>query len=213
MPIRSVCPKCQKRLKAGDEQAGKTLTCPTCSTPVAVPAMDMPSAPLQEETVDPNPISVPNTTPAVSGGDIESVPPNIQSAEPKTMPCPMCGEIILAVAKKCKHCKALLAEQDDAETITDEKKIAEEKSKKIAGGCCVGCLGFIVLALIVGNIPSCGGSNGKYERYTETQRDADAKIFSRFMDKGESYIGNPSRWTKEEKRVVDLFNRGMDQHR
>jgi len=35
-------------------------------------------------------------------------PPAEQGAEPKTKACPYCGEIILAVAKKCRHCQSML---------------------------------------------------------------------------------------------------------
>jgi DNA-directed RNA polymerase subunit RPC12/RpoP len=32
-----------------------------------------------------------------------------------TRPCPECGQLILAAARKCRHCKAWLDEDDDAE--------------------------------------------------------------------------------------------------
>lgn len=43
MPVSVTCPKCDARLKAPDGSAGRTLRCPRCAGPVAVPTTTGPA--------------------------------------------------------------------------------------------------------------------------------------------------------------------------
>src|SRR5262249_54449201 len=45
MPISMPCPRCGAKLKAPDAAAGRTLTCPSCKTPVLLPGEPLPPPP------------------------------------------------------------------------------------------------------------------------------------------------------------------------
>lgn len=77
---------CGHRFLIQDDQVSRTVTCPACKRPLMPVA-----APPGESTP-----SVPTPTPAAPAG-----------TEP-TKRCPFCGEVILAIAKKCKHCGEFL---------------------------------------------------------------------------------------------------------
>jgi membrane protein YdbS with pleckstrin-like domain len=76
---------CGHRFLIQDDQLSRTVTCPACKRPLMPVA-----APAGEAAVAPTP------TPAAPA-----------SAEATTR-CPFCGEVILAIAKKCKHCGEFL---------------------------------------------------------------------------------------------------------
>jgi predicted RNA-binding Zn-ribbon protein involved in translation (DUF1610 family) len=103
MPISFQCPQCGKKLKAPDEAAGKSSKCPgcggtvTCPEPIyeaevfdesQPPAGHDPYADLDSDKpyglVDPQPVAAPSTE--------------------DRRPCPMCGEMILTTAAKCRYC-------------------------------------------------------------------------------------------------------------
>lgn len=82
MPITVIC-GCGKQLSAPDAAAGKKAKCPGCGQILLVPAATGLAAP---------------PAPAV---------PVLAEAAPaaeQKQACPHCGESILAVAKKCRHC-------------------------------------------------------------------------------------------------------------
>ncbi len=88
---------CGRNLKAKDEAAGKTGKCPACGNPVSFPRLDDGFDDFLSEL----PIS--------NDGGSETAEPDDLPAEPAaTKTCSLCGEEILAVAKKCKHCGEFL---------------------------------------------------------------------------------------------------------
>ncbi len=82
------CPHCQKTLDAPSEKAGQVTNCPACGGQMQLPAAGAPApAPSQ---------------PSQQAG---SAPPGGGA----TKVCRFCGEDILAVAQKCKHCGSYLS--------------------------------------------------------------------------------------------------------
>jgi membrane protein YdbS with pleckstrin-like domain len=80
---------------------GGTIECPAChqrlSPAIEAPAPQPPEAPLAGATSDPA------GTADSAGGAAAGAP----AMEP-TKRCPFCGEVILAIARKCKHCGEFL---------------------------------------------------------------------------------------------------------
>jgi predicted RNA-binding Zn-ribbon protein involved in translation (DUF1610 family) len=106
MPISFSCLKCGKKLKAPDNAAGKSSRCPGCGATVTCP----------EPIYDAELVESPG---AESGGldpygDLDSDKPYaVAGATPSEAtasrtedrrPCPMCGEMIMTAAAKCRYC-------------------------------------------------------------------------------------------------------------
>jgi predicted RNA-binding Zn-ribbon protein involved in translation (DUF1610 family) len=122
MAISFQCPNCGKKLKAPDSAAGKQSSCPGCGNMVTCPepvhdaeVVEMTMEPIADER-DPYGLAdegasgpvLPRAAPAPGGED--------------RRPCPMCGEMILATAAKCRYCGEVFDP-----TL---KKVAGKKSKK-----------------------------------------------------------------------------------
>ena len=117
MQFKFACPHCDQRISADVKDAGVHGTCPTCSATFQVPNPPSPTVPVKPL---PHPAaSLPKATQRI--GKPSSLPPaelpqdrgKQALPQPKiadTKPCPMCGEQILVVAKKCKHCGEYLDE-------------------------------------------------------------------------------------------------------
>jgi predicted RNA-binding Zn-ribbon protein involved in translation (DUF1610 family) len=106
MPISFSCPRCGKKLKAPDNAVGRTSKCPGCASPVTCPEpvydaelVDAPPGgvdPYAELDAD-KPYALVEPRPgAMLGG--EAAPGKARR------PCPMCGEMIIATAAKCRYC-------------------------------------------------------------------------------------------------------------
>ena len=76
----------------------------------------------------------------------------------KTIRCPFCGEEILAVAKKCKHCGGMIKSEEELEAEKNFKPLVYGKNKavKICTWviCCFLCLSFFFIWYGIDNTPS-----------------------------------------------------------
>src|SRR5689334_12778347 len=108
--IRIQCTQCGAKLKAPDEAAGKTTNCPKCGTRISIP----------EPVYDAEPVDTSKPEPPADAYDLASDPYGLaeppSALPPRTggggggddeggearRPCPMCGEMILATAAKCR---------------------------------------------------------------------------------------------------------------
>jgi predicted RNA-binding Zn-ribbon protein involved in translation (DUF1610 family) len=126
MPISFQCPQCGKKLKAPDNAAGKSSTCPGCGGRVTCPE------PVYDaEVIEMTPLESPGVDPYGDlGADgtygVVDPQPAADSSTESRRPCPMCGEMILTTAAKCRFC----GEVFDAKL----KKAKGKKSKKSRGG-------------------------------------------------------------------------------
>jgi LSD1 subclass zinc finger protein len=103
-----VCPSCRQPLSIPDAAPpGQMFRCPKCPGQVQVPAVWPPSPP-PLPTAAAMPPTLPSHAPLI---------PTPQTAVPEFKGCPFCGEQVLQVAKKCKHC---------GETIDVALRAAEE---------------------------------------------------------------------------------------
>ena len=107
MTISVNCGECGKTLKAPDSAAGKKAKCPQCSAVVLIPEQIF-----DAEVVDDN---------ESSGGDPFDDLSGEEAEDDGRKPCPMCGEMIVANAAKCRFCKEIFDPK--------LKKAAKKKSK------------------------------------------------------------------------------------
>ena len=146
VPISVKCPHCGKRLKAPDSAAGKKAKCPGCGEAVQLPKEQVFEA---EEVVE-------------EGGDDEFGLGNLSEsdayggpAEEARKPCPMCGEMIVASAAKCRYCGEIFDETlKRKEKKKKKREVAQEDSELTVGdwvGCIlcsgIGCIYGLVVAI------------------------------------------------------------------
>jgi predicted RNA-binding Zn-ribbon protein involved in translation (DUF1610 family) len=87
------CPGCSSPLRLRDGMAGRTIKCPRCARTIAIPA---------EGVMMVGQASAAAATPAESPASLPG------DRDFRTRPCPECGEILDATAKKCRSCKTPL---------------------------------------------------------------------------------------------------------
>ncbi len=111
MPISVKCTDCGKSLKAPDALAGKKAKCPDCGATIPIPraAIDAEeiseepaSKPLSKSKVKAKPADDEYDSDDDGDADEQTDGPADQTAKRK--PCPMCGEMIVASAAKCRFC-------------------------------------------------------------------------------------------------------------
>jgi predicted RNA-binding Zn-ribbon protein involved in translation (DUF1610 family) len=125
MPISFSCPNCGKKLKAPDSAVGKSSKCPQCGSPVTCPE------PVYDAELVETPAAMPGGVDPYGDldsdkpyGMAESAPAAAMATEARR-PCPMCGEMIVATAAKCRFCGEVF---DD--TIKKVKKSGKKGKKQ-----------------------------------------------------------------------------------
>lgn len=96
MSIQFVCTHCGATLRVPDHAAGMSLTCPECKASVRVPETAYPA----EEVAPQAPAAAGQYPPTQDYGQA----PGPEGLEGERRPCPMCGEMILTTAIKCRFC-------------------------------------------------------------------------------------------------------------
>jgi predicted RNA-binding Zn-ribbon protein involved in translation (DUF1610 family) len=143
MSISFQCPQCGKKLKAPDEAAGKSSTCPGCGGTVTCPEPIYDAEPLDASSQPPSghdPYA--DLDDATPYGVVEPQPGAASSAEGRR-PCPMCGEMILTTAAKCRYC---------GEVFDASLKKTRSKKSKFGPGDASLSTGDIVVAVLCSGI-------------------------------------------------------------
>jgi DNA-directed RNA polymerase subunit M/transcription elongation factor TFIIS len=120
MPIQFSCPKCGTLLLAQENAIGLNVRCPSC----------------REISVVPDQASQPETVPENEPGNYQMEEPGTAREEPSLggearRPCPMCGEMILANAVKCRFCGEIF---DETLRKAERKKQGSARDATLTGG-------------------------------------------------------------------------------
>ena len=106
MAISGECPSCGKKIKAPDSAAGRRAKCPHCGKTIKIPEAVHDAEEVAEDDYgseedydDDFGVSDESETYGLDGIDEYDSP----AIEPHR-PCPMCGEMIVANAAKCRFC-------------------------------------------------------------------------------------------------------------
>ncbi len=149
MAISFSCMQCGKKLKAPDDAAGKSSKCPGCGATVTCPE-PIYDAELIDSSGGPDPYGdLDSDKPYAVTGDVPAPAAEAPGGEARR-PCPMCGEMILASAAKCRYCGEIF---DPAL----KKAKAKGKKKKSAAGDEDLSTGDIVVAVLCGGIGCIAG--------------------------------------------------------
>ncbi len=106
MPIRVDCASCGKKLQVPDSTAGKRVKCPGCQAVLDVP---------RPGVMETEPAGIAESRPSRAAVDDAS-----EAEDSGKKPCPMCGEMIVATAAKCRFC---------GEIFDPELRAVEQKKK------------------------------------------------------------------------------------
>ena len=118
MSIPVACPSCGKGLKAPDSAAGKRAKCPACGHAVTIPEVVQEAGEVIEQLAA-RPVPGAAEPPEIRGPAeadeyriaARTAPELPQAAAPlggeNRRPCPMCKEMIVATAVKCRFCGEL----------------------------------------------------------------------------------------------------------
>jgi predicted RNA-binding Zn-ribbon protein involved in translation (DUF1610 family) len=134
MAISFQCPQCGKKLKAPDNAAGKSSSCPGCGGKVTCPdpvydaeVVEMELTPVKPKGFDPY-ADVADEPYAVASSSSE---PSSTGGDDSRRPCPVCGELIVATAAKCRYCGEVF---DDTINRVGKAKSGKGKKKALLRG-------------------------------------------------------------------------------
>jgi predicted RNA-binding Zn-ribbon protein involved in translation (DUF1610 family) len=104
MPISFSCSKCGKKLKAPDNAVGKSSKCPGCGADVTCPE-PIYDAELVGGDGGLDPYGdLDSDKPYAVVGPAAPAPAAATASTEDRRPCPMCGEMIMTAAAKCRYC-------------------------------------------------------------------------------------------------------------
>ena len=104
MAIIFSCPGCGSKMQAPETLAGQKARCPSCQLVVEVPEKIFEAEEAPPYPPPPRPPGVPPRPPGIPTRPSSPFRDEPETAEGERRPCPMCGEMIMANAVKCRFC-------------------------------------------------------------------------------------------------------------
>jgi predicted RNA-binding Zn-ribbon protein involved in translation (DUF1610 family) len=157
MPISFACHQCGRNLKAPESAAGKSTKCPGCGATVTCP----------EAVYDAELLGAPSSRAdgyGVADRDLDGVyatagPPVGSAVAPDARrPCPMCGEMIIATAAKCRFCGEIF------DATLKKAGLGGKQAKSMASA-----QRNLVISILLWVV--CAGISGALSRRMEANRD------------------------------------------
>ena len=137
--IRFNCETCGKIYEVENKYAGKSVKCKKCTTKLIIPTGK--NEPEKDQTKEYQILDeIYQDLPAPEDSDTQN-PDQIYGLQKETKTCPFCGEEILKVAKKCKHCGEFLGIRTP---IPHTLKMKVTKKSRMPA-----IIGFIVLIIVL----------------------------------------------------------------
>ncbi len=135
------CPNCSSLLNVPDERAGQVVNCPKCGGQMQLPAAGG-GAPAMPRT----------KTPGIGLGP---------DSAPKDKPCPYCGEPILAVAQKCRHCNTMLTGPEAGKGAANRYRARSEATGDGKKALIFGIIGLLCFGVIFGPLAIYYGNRAR----------------------------------------------------
>jgi hypothetical protein len=172
MPIRFECDHCGTKLKAPDGTTGKTTKCLKCARPVTIPE------PIYEaEVVDdagaPEPLGAADFFDVATDDpyDVVGAPATKETGPEQRRPCPMCGEMILIGAAKCRFCGEVFdSALSKTEKVRKKGKVTRDTIVQFRrnihglGGFWI----FVAVLLVINALVAGGGKDAQVEHEATT---------------------------------------------
>ena len=126
--IRFSCEKCGKVYEVEEKYSGKSVKCKKCNTKLSIPSVE--NEPEKEQTKEYQILDeIYQDIPAPEDSNTQDTDP-IYDLKKETKACPFCGEEILEVAKKCKHCGEFLPKVKPQDSMPQGAKSQSEHNLK-----------------------------------------------------------------------------------
>lgn len=112
MPIDVSCLSCERKLRVADKHCGKKTKCPGCGEVLRIPNLKTSPPEVLEAIIDEEP----------------------QNPEPERVPCPVCREMIMRSAMRCRFCKSIV-DPDGHVVWRDGKSLVINRNAELPPEC------------------------------------------------------------------------------